>query len=93
MTINYLLKIKVYFCLRRATICFNSLFYYPIYRKLVLCSAAVVVIVVCHLDAQTLIWFNTKGYVTPEKQGEVYNGRTAISASDNRWQHHPSPQF
>ena len=33
----------------------------------------------------------TKGYVTPEKSGPFYNGRSPISAFENRWQHHPSP--
>ena len=37
--------------------------------------------------------FKVKGYITPEKRGPFYNGKSSISASGDRWQYHPSPQF
>ena len=35
--------------------------------------------------------FKAKGRDAPETRGIFYNGRNPTSASDDKWQHHPSP--
>ena len=46
-------------------------------------------------EAEPHIRFKAKGYITPEKRGPFYNGKSPIFASDaRRWRYHiPLPKY